>query len=57
MAAELSEKQKEGQKGKISVEPPAQHTPFNPGGSILAPPSHGEYLTAEFLHSSIAFIA
>lgn len=56
-AADLSEKQKEGQKGKMSVEPPAQHTPFNPGGSIPAPPSHGECLTAEFLHSSIAFIA
>lgn len=53
----LSEEQNGNQKNKISVEPPAQHTPFNPNGSIPAPPSHGEYLTAEFLHSSIAFIA
>jgi hypothetical protein len=46
------------QKGsKKSVDTPAQHTPSNPGGSIPAPPSHGEYPAAEFLPSPIVFIA
>jgi hypothetical protein len=44
-------------KSKKPVDTTARHSPPNPNGSNPAPPSHGECPTAEFLPSSIAFIA